>query len=498
MVSPSKGFFHPDLEGGKGRGVLFRPHRYDTKELMGDVPMYVHYQDYDGRPVSGEIVNLSTTGLAFRASVREVLRNGERLKDFEIRWGDDVVYAGHASVTNQREQDGSLIVGCALKSGLLDTDTLEGFREKARVRSQLNKFRQDFSALYQSKLPVAYKALIADMRLLLERHQQELDELESSYKGLAKHRMTWEQYILECIEPDFAPDFHALVSLLYEQIRHLSGDERIPYRDYAQYHLHSLVMKAPVFQRAYHKPLGYAGDYQVLVWIYFLENHYEGNTVFGKLMQRVGCSTTAGLAGMERIPYLTDKIRQHLVQHTHEQPLRLFSLASGPAKEIQDLLREHPPTQSLHVTLFDQDEEALTYCHDVLTPLQDPVSDHIHIQYLHSSVKQLIRDQTFIESLPKQDLITSTGLFDYLPKRVASQLLNNLVSMLAVGGTAYIGNFQANDTQFVFEYLCDWDLIYRTPQELTELAQAVTMPIQFHIESEKTGNNLFLVVQRKP
>lgn len=497
MVSPSKGVSHPDLEGAQGREVLFRPHRYNVKELIGDLPMHIRYRDFDGRLVVCDIVNLSTNGLAFRASTHEALRNGESLPEFQILWGEDVLYQGQASVTNQREHEGTLLVGCSLKSGSLDTETLQGLKEKARARSQIKVFQQEFQALYQSEIPLAYKGLIADFRLLMERYQQILRDQEHDYKGLSKHRNSWERHVLEYVEPDFSAHFRDLVQKLFEQIRHLSGEERNPFRDYAQYHLHHLMMLAPVLHRSYHKPLGYAGDYQVLVWIYSPENHYEGDTLFGKLLHRMACTTTASLAGIERIPFLTHKIREQLEQHQANHPFRLFSLASGPAKEIQDLLQNHPPRIPLHITLFDQDAEALSYAHELLSPLEAKCSEYVQIQYLHSSVKQLIQGAEFIKDFPKQDMITSTGLFDYLPKRVASQLLTNLVSILAPDGTAYIGNFKVNDTQFIFEYLCDWDLIYRTEQDLMDLTANVPVPVDYRVECEKTGTNLFLVAKKK-
>ncbi|TNE47215.1 MAG: class I SAM-dependent methyltransferase [Deltaproteobacteria bacterium] len=498
MVSPSKGSFHPELEGGKGREVLFRPPRFNMKELIGEQSMFVFFDDFDGTTVSYEILNLSANGLAFAAPLKEVLRNGERLRNFEIRWGHDIVYAGQASVTNQREQDGQLIVGISLKSGALDTETINGLREKARVREELKSFYESFNPLFESDIKPAFKALIADMRLLMERHQRILNELEHSYKGLSKHRESWGRDVLSGVEPNFTSKFHGLVEQLFECIRDLPREARTPYRNYTQYHLHDLVMESLVFRRAYDKPLGYAGDYQVLLWIYNEENHYEGDTLFGKLMQRSGCTAKAGLAGIHRIPYLTDKIRTRLNQHTSFDALRLFSLASGPAKEIHDFLAsEEPPSQPIEVTLFDQDEEALTYCHDVLTPLVEKQQDNVQVNYLHSSVKQIIKDQDFVASLPKQDMITSTGLFDYLPTHVAARLLSNLVSMLKPGGVAIIGNFKVSDTQFIFEYLCDWDLIYRTEEDLRALAATIQEPVDVAIECEETGYNLFLVVTKK-
>ncbi len=497
MVSPSKGIFHPDLEGAKGKQILFRPPRYDTKELLGNTPMFVNYKDFDGRETRGKIRNLSSNGLAFEASAKEVLRNGELLRGFQIRWEDQIIYDGEASVTNQREAGGVLLVGCALKSGNLDTETIHGLKEKVRIHNQLTSFRQSMDRLFQSDIPVSFRALVGDLRLFLERYKKELDGIEAGYQGLSKDRLRWEREVIELAEPEFTRLFRELELQLYKEVKHLSGEERKPYRDYSQYQLHHLFEEAPVFHRSYHKPLGYAGDYQVLLWIYAPENHYEGDSLFGKLLHRIGCTTTASLAGISRIPFLTEKIKKKLSQHESNEPMRLFSLASGPAKEILDLLQDSPPQRPLEITLFDQDEEALAFCHTHINNILYDQTIPVDVHYLHSSVKQIIQDREFVDTIPKQDMITSTGLFDYLPTSVAMRLLNNLISMLKPDGIAIIGNFAINDTQYIFEYMCDWDLIYRDAEDLMALTRSVTIPIEASIEAEETGTNLFLVVRRK-
>jgi extracellular factor (EF) 3-hydroxypalmitic acid methyl ester biosynthesis protein len=308
----------------------------------------------------------------------------------------------------------------------------------------------------------------------------------------------WSREIISLIEEQFAEYFHSQLKQMFEAVRHLDESYREQLRQYAQFHLHSLFEHAPIFHRSYHKPSGYAGDYTIMVMMYFAENHYWGDTLFGKLMHRMGCSLTASKAAISRIAYLTRNIQKRLDEYRGQDPMRIFSLACGPGKELADLLRYNQrSSKALELTLFDQDSEALTYCHSIFTPLRTQLPN-VKINYTKSAIRQLITEREYLESLPKQDIITSTGLFDYLKDRTASLLLSNLVELLRPGGTLLIGNLDVTcDTKVVFDNLLDWYMIYRSKEDLLRLASTITQPVDFHIEAEDTGINLFLVVRKK-
>ena len=83
------------------------------------------------------------------------------------------------------------------------------------------------------------------------------------------------------------------------------------------------------------------------------------------------------------------------------------------------------------------------------------------------------------------DLIYSTGLFDYLNEGVGRRLVSTLFNMLNPGGQLIVANFmpEIRDIGFM-ETFMDWNLIYRTRQDMASLTAEVK-------ESEIRDLNIF-------
>jgi hypothetical protein len=74
------------------------------------------------------------------------------------------------------------------------------------------------------------------------------------------------------------------------------------HKRYCQEELHSLYLCSPFVRRIYEKPLGYAGDYVMMNYIY--EDGYEGDTTYDKLVHRYVLSLPVTLANKNRKYYL--------------------------------------------------------------------------------------------------------------------------------------------------------------------------------------------------
>ena len=72
------------------------------------------------------------------------------------------------------------------------------------------------------------------------------------------------------------------------------------------------------------------------------------------------------------------------------------------------------------------------------------------------------------------DLVYSSGLYDYLEDRIATKLTQCLFNRLRPGGKVLICNFlpQIFDAAFMESYM-GWDLIYRSQDEIAELASSI-------------------------
>jgi extracellular factor (EF) 3-hydroxypalmitic acid methyl ester biosynthesis protein len=274
-------------------------------------------------------------------------------------------------------------------------------------------------------------------------------------------------------------------------------------RRYAVKELMPLLGMDPTHHRAYAKPLGYAGDYRV-IQLFFAEE-LEGDTLFGRFLHYVAQNYTLARTVRNREKHLRDHLRSCARAGRIQ---RVASLGSGPALEVQRLLREEEGfEQPLELFLVDQDEVALEHSHEALMRIlleERRGRLPVNVQCIHFSVRQLLEPRGEQELhfarkvLRDLDLVYSTGLFDYLPQPVARKLVNRSYEMLRPGGRLYIGNLErVPDTSWVMEYVLAWRLVYRTPASMRDLARELDpAPVALEVIRDSTGHCLFLDLTR--
>jgi extracellular factor (EF) 3-hydroxypalmitic acid methyl ester biosynthesis protein len=240
--------------------------------------------------------------------------------------------------------------------------------------------------------------------------------------------------------------------------------------------LHPLLAESPFLRRALEKPLGYAGDFEMMNMLY--RDPWEGETPLGRALNVCFTNESAAIANKNRIAYLDKLIREK----AGNASLRIASIGCGPAKEIEVLLADAPEfAPRLNVSLVDQEELALDQCARTIPTARR----------CKAGLRELLHDDW---PGPGEcfDLIYSAGMFDYLGDGLFVAVTRKLFQVLAPGGELVIGNVAAhNPSRWIMEYFADWCLIHRTPTELVELG-ARSSGTQPWVDAEPSGINLFL------
>ncbi|MCU0974090.1 MAG: SAM-dependent methyltransferase, partial [Burkholderiales bacterium] len=140
----------------------------------------------------------------------------------------------------------------------------------------------------------------------------------------------------------------------------IETDLRPTHRAYARRQIHPLVMCAPFVYRTFHKPLGYAGDYEMVNMI--LHDPWQGTSMFAKLVNVVFLQNPPAEAHRNRVKIL----RNYLVEQTGRvaaegRRLRVLNLGCGPAKEVQDFLVNDPICDQVDLRLLDFNQETLAF-----------------------------------------------------------------------------------------------------------------------------------------
>ena len=120
----------------------------------------------------------------------------------------------------------------------------------------------------------------------------------------------------------------------------------------------------------------------------------------------------------------------------------------------------------------------------------------VRLTYLHDSVKRLLRDQTLFEGFGRFDLVYSTGLLDYFQRSTGVVLSRRLAGLLKPAGRLLMANMVDQPTRWLMEWHLDWNLLYRTRDELLDIGRRAVPTAQVRILEEDTGINPFFELTR--
>jgi extracellular factor (EF) 3-hydroxypalmitic acid methyl ester biosynthesis protein len=294
------------------------------------------------------------------------------------------------------------------------------------------------------------------------------------------------------------------IDALFEKFEHLAETlepgTRPVHRAYMQRRLHPLLLCAPFAHRTFTKPLGYAGDYEMVDMI--ARNRPEGESLYAKIVHLWFVRQAPAEAHRNRLDHLTQRLVEETARAVSEgRPSRILSLACGPAVEIQDFLQEHEVSNRAELTLLDFNEETLEHVAAAFNGLKTKLSRRTPVEFVKRSVHHLLKETVKSArraSSEQYDFVYCAGLFDYLTDAVCQRLTTLLYDWVAPGGLLLATNVEpSNPMRNGMEHLLDWNLVYRTGPQCPVLRPTQVAREDFVVRSDMTGVNLFMEA-RKP
>lgn len=293
---------------------------------------------------------------------------------------------------------------------------------------------------------------------------------------------------------DLATAFDSLVRLTGSLFPPCSGETPAPESPVLQalrLELLPYLLLTRCAERMYRKPRGYAGDFLTIAWMYADEPGGAGD--LGTLLDRCFLNQPAAQAVRNRRGLLRDELRRALTL-TDQRPIKVTSLACGPAAEVFDiLLKDRDLAAQVCFTLVDVDQEALEFVRSRL--IREGLESVVRLERRNLLHLCIGRQQLELEP---QHLIYSIGLIDYFDDRIVTRLQAWIRSCLAPGGRSILGNFHtSNPTRGLMDHLLDWRLIHRDEADMVRLAQAAGFaPGTTSCRFEEAGVNLFAISTR--
>ncbi len=298
-------------------------------------------------------------------------------------------------------------------------------------------------------------------------------------KHLDQHPNDWGRY-----QSVFNQEINAIFRnlMIFEQERLANGDEASVYKLRRMFvnRLRPEFLYGEHIRWSLEKPYGYAGDYKIIDDMYRNDPKTIG---FDRLFDNYSQMSPAANAIRNRKRDIKKFISTVFKSHK-EKPLKIMNLASGPCRDVKELLDEIAPAAGdIAIDCFDQDQGAIDYAKDLLGE--------------HSQIVTFYRENAvriaFKKEAPKAqyDLIFSLGLFDYLDERIACRLVAALRQSLKKGGRLFIANFgekYQNPSFYFLEWVGEWRLIYRSIEAFKKIfLLAGFSDKDLKIESEQQG-----------
>lgn len=483
---------YDELAGPMGRGIHFRPARTRVRNLFNsDVRATLRFA---GATVP--VMDLSMNGLSV------TVPNGAPIPpigteiDASLYLGERLAFQGRLRLARLEPLPVGTTLGLAVVDSFIDLPALARRVEEERLDRDLALGGELGQGLVSEEYLLALQRVVAFVqyyRSVLSRHEarcraegaeyasQALRELET--KALTALRDPWNRLRQEA--------YDAVKPLIEDRARRAAA------RSLTQALLTPLLMECPCVARSYLKPLGYPGDYQVMVYCY--EDALEGDTVFGRVFHKLWIEHPMP-AGVRTRCDLVVGLILHQQDHLDEGSgdLRVTLLGCGPAREIVGFVGRRPTWRgSVRWSLLDQEEEALSLAWRTARPLLAGPGRAAELRCYTLSFTRLLQDPGILPVGDGEDVIGCSGLFDYLRDPLASRLVREMYDRLRPGGLLAVGNAIGPDAELWSpEMVLDWPMTYRSADEMRALASLLPADAEIDVQVESGKAYHFLVVRR--
>lgn len=442
----------------------------------------VSFLNTQGESVRATIVNLQRRSLVMEVyNPWSIVQVSEVLSELTVRMGSRSAYVGKAVVISLVNTGLTAIVSASL------TDEWRELSEVALAPGIMAGKAQAFVADWGERFRVRrdYQIVVNETRAFLSDASRWLEQLDLADTAQALPTEYFQELALPLM---------AKMKTCFDELNFQASlvDEELAavHRTYAQSALHPLILRAPFVFRTYTKPLGYAGDYQMVNQI--LGDPRDGPSTYFQVVNTAFLHTAVATAHRHRIDilvrYLTELAEQ---ARAAGRPMRVLNVGCGPAAEIARFIETYDRPELLQFQLMDFSAETLDWTRARLADVQRATGKRGDIEFVHDSVHQLLKRR---ESAPGEasdfDAVYCAGLFDYLSDKVCARLNAYFASRTRNGGRLLVTNVHsANPEQHTMEHILEWYLIYRDEAKM----QAILPPRRgdTRVYTDPTGVNVF-------
>lgn len=464
-------------------------------ELVGESSQSViTCRNSQGVELTANLLRIKRYSVVFEVyNPYSILQLSEVLSDFRIMASRRLLYHGKAVVSNLLNTGIVLVCEATLDEGWVELDFLSSVGG-GDLSSQFASFMSEWKSGNRVQDP--FKLVVADMANLLSGVQHWLTGVDVGIRTtVTRRRDELEREIFSQVQTRVVEEVLPAMERFEQVAGEVDESDSAVHKSYVRRELHPIVLCSPFLYRTYTKPLGYAGDYEMVNMM--LRNPYEGSSAFAKMLNFALLHTEPVVAHRNRIDYLIETLARETRRRVGRGKTRVFNLACGPAVEVQRFLRERDESDLVEIDLLDFNAETLEYTRERMDEARRDGGRETKLRYFQRSVHQLLRaaSQGGEEEFSGYDIVYCAGLFDYLSQRVCKKLVELFCTMVRPGGLVIVTNVaSSNPRKAWMEYLMEWNLIYRGREDMEDLVPEGFPVKRTSVLADDTGVNLFLEI----
>lgn len=495
---------------GNGNGTHGVIRQIQKKAAKAQAPASPHavkesrvtFQTAEGVELNGALARVTRHAVFFELyNPGAIPRFSEVLGDFKIVLQDRTTYVGRAVVCNVVNDGSNVLCEATLdEGGWQDVDSDMLLKCDDHLVDGFNAFVEEWQKLY--KVQPKFKEVVSDIRIFLTDLRLWLEQVELGVHNSQKVNHTHlEGAVIDKLSPRVIPMLDTLFERFEREAEKLDEEMRPAHRSYIQRHLHPVLLCAPFACRTYQKPLGYAGDYEMVNMM--LRDPKEGASLFAKVFNVWLLHQGSAAAHRNRLTYLTKCIEMETLRVSQTgSKARIYNFACGPAVEIQRFLQTSLLGDKVGFTLADFNGETLEHTKKTLHEIREKRGWRTAIQFQKKTVHQLIKENHKLVvsgngATHEYDFIYCAGLFDYLTDSTCKQLMKVFHDWLAPGGLLLATNVTPlTPNRGSLDLILDWHLIYRGAEQIKRLCSDIDSPEDVRIHSDETGVNIFLELRK--
>jgi len=447
----------------------------------------VSFRNSGGEAARGTIIKLQRKSLVMEVyNPYSIVQVSEVLGEFTVRFGATVAYLGRAVVISMVNTGLTAVVAVTLIDEwreLNDVVVVPG-----AVRAEAQAFVQDWSNRFQIRRD--YQIVVNELRAYLSDVSRWVEQVDLS-ESLPKESGQLRSDVFYELATPLIEKVKYYFAALNNEASQVNVELAPSHHSFAQSALHPLLLRAPFVFRTYTKPLGYAGDYQMVNQI--LDDPRQGPSTYFQMVNVAFLQTAVASAHRNRIDILEDFLKRMAdAARQAGKTFRILNVGCGPAVEVQRFLQSYPHPECLSFELVDFSEETLAWTREKLSSLMQRTGKPVTIQYVHDSVHQLLKRRLDPASNNARefDAVYCAGLFDYLSDKVCARLTAHFAARTHHGGSLLITNVHADNPERPgMEHLLEWYLIYRNNAEIALLLPSQSITRNVYVDP--TGVNVF-------